>query len=118
MAVWPASLRARLTLWYSILLGIPLVVFAVTGYFIFASALTRHTDAFIEDALTAFASELQAERRVGAGLDQAMRSTVDEVRFRELHISILDSAGTVVAQSTGGPAVMPPVMEILRPVEA
>src|SRR5262245_13369433 len=97
MARWPSSLRSRLTLWYTVLLGLPLIGFAVVCYLVFARALQQRTDRFIGDALTAFARELVAERRVAGGAEQAMRSTVDEVRFRDLHIAILDGAGRVIA---------------------
>jgi heavy metal sensor kinase len=86
MPLWPSSLRARLTLWYTVLLGLPLIVFAVGSYLLFAATLQHRTDRFIGDALTAFSRELTA-----------IHSTVEEVRFRDLHIAVLDSAGRVVA---------------------
>ena len=79
MRVWPSSLRLRLTLWYGILLGLPLVVFAIVCYIIFARALLNRTDLFVGDALGAFSRELVAERRATATLDQAMRTTATEV---------------------------------------
>ena len=96
MLRWPSSLRSRLTLWYTVLLGLPLMVFAVGCYLVFARTLMRRTDRFIGDALTAFSGELAAERRTALNAVEAMRSTVDEVRFRDLHIAILDSGGRVV----------------------
>ncbi len=100
MRAWPASLRFRLTLWYSALLALPLIVFALICYVVFAQALLDRTDRFISDALTAFSRELVAERRGAASMADAMRTTVDEVRFRDLHIAILDSLQHVVAGST------------------
>jgi len=99
MIGWPSSLRSRLTLWYTMLLGIPLIVFAVGCYLVVQRTLERRTDVFIGDALNAFSRELTAERRASWRVVDAMRSTVDEVRFRELHIAILDSTGTVVAMN-------------------
>ena len=99
MPRWPSSLRSRLTLWYTALLGLPLIVFAIASYLVFARTLERRTDRFIGDALTAFARELTAERRSALSAVQAMRSTVEEVRFRDLQIAILDSAGRPVAMS-------------------
>jgi heavy metal sensor kinase len=99
MRWWPTSLRARLTLWYTLLLGVPLIVFAFACYLVVARTLERRTDVFIGDALTAFARELQAERRASMTVVAAMRTAVDEVRFRELHIAILDSATNVVAMN-------------------
>jgi heavy metal sensor kinase len=102
---WPSTLRWRLTLWYTALLGAPLIALAVGYYLFFARTLYSRTDQFVGDALVAFSRELVAERRVAAGVASAIRSTVDEVRFRDLRIAILDSTGTVVAQTTtaGGP---------------
>jgi heavy metal sensor kinase len=99
MPQWPSSLRSRLTLWYAVFLGLPLIIFAVVGYLVFARALQHRTDRFIGDALTAFSRELTAERRAASSVGEAMRSTVAEVRFRDLHIAILDSAGGVVAMT-------------------
>ncbi|MEO7457209.1 MAG: ATP-binding protein [Gemmatimonadaceae bacterium] len=102
MRAWPASVRLRLTLWYSALLALPLVAFALVCYLVFAQALHDRTDRFIGDAVTAFSRELIAERRVASGVEEAMRSTVEEVHFRDLRIAILDSAGHLVAGSTQG----------------
>lgn len=94
---WPSTLRWRLTLWYTALLGVPLIALAFGSYLIFARALTNRTDEFIGDALTAFSRELGAERRAAAGVLPAVRTTVEEVRFRDLRIAVLDSTGTVIA---------------------
>ncbi len=99
MARWPSSLRSRLTMWYAVLLGLPLIAFALICYVAFARALLSRTDHFINDALTAFSRELVAERRATLSASDAIRRTVEEVRFRDLHIAILDSAGQVVAMT-------------------
>ena len=120
MSRWPSSLRARLTLWYSVLLGVPLIVFAVAGYFVFARSLQHRTDRFIGDALTAFARELTGERRAALNLGEAMRTTVDEVRFRDLQIAILDTAGRVVVTTVlprdDGAGTHPPYRVLSRPL--
>lgn len=103
MIRWPSSIRVRLALWHSILLGLPLVIFATICYIAFSRALVGGTDRFIAEALAAFTRELGAERRAGLQTQQAMLSTVHEVRFRELRIMIVDSAGKVVALA-GPPA--------------
>jgi heavy metal sensor kinase len=100
--LWPSSVRVRLTLWYTVLLAVPLVAFAVGSYYMFARTLESRTDAFIGDALTAFARELVAERRALPRLQDAFRATVYEVRFRHLDIVILDDAGRVMATSALG----------------
>ncbi len=102
MKRWPATLRARLTLWYTIVLGIPLASFAVAGYFTVASALHSRTERFIGEALTAITRELSAERRVHGDPISTIRTTVAEVRFHDLHIEVRDSAGRIIAMSEEG----------------
>jgi len=115
MPLWPASLRARLTLWFTLVLGAPLIVFAVGSYEIFASTLLDRTDQFVSEALDAFARELAAERRLLPNAVVAARKTVDEVRFRDLQVVILDSAGAVVARSGTTPALAPqPPLDLRR----
>lgn len=99
MSVWPSSIRVRLALWHSILLGLPLVLFAIVCYVAFSRALVGETDRFIREALAAFTRELGAERRAGLATEQAMITTVYEVRFRELSITILGPEGGVVAKA-------------------
>ena len=102
MPRWPTSLRSRLTLLYTAILGLPLIVFAVVCYVNIQRTLERRTDAFIGDALTAFSRELVAERRSSLSVIDAMKSAVKEVRFNDLRIAILDLSGTVVAMNEIG----------------
>lgn len=81
------------------LLGLPLVIFAVVCYVAFSRALIGGTDRFVAEALSAFSRELWAERRADLTARQAMQATVHEMRFRDLHIMILDPAGAVVASA-------------------
>lgn len=99
MSLLPASVRTRLTLWYTVALAVPLAAFAVTSYMIFSNTLYDRTDAFLGDALTAFANELAAERRAVPDVEGAIRRAVDEVRFRDLDIVVADASGRVVASS-------------------
>lgn len=99
MRLLPTSVRTRLTLWYTVALTVPLVVFAVTSYLIFSTTLRARTDAFLADALTVFANELVVERRILPGLEDAILKTLAEVRFRDLDIVISDASGRVVAAS-------------------
>jgi signal transduction histidine kinase len=117
MRAWPSSLRFRLTLWYSALLALPLIVFAFMCYLVFAQALHDRSDRFINDALSAFSRELVAERRVAGEADQAMRRTVEEVRFRDLHIAILDSASHVIAGEPPGDSSDRAIRVITKPID-
>jgi heavy metal sensor kinase len=94
---WPSSLRARLTLWYTVLLAAPLVVFAFVSYAAFARALAEGTNRFIGDALTALSREAIGERRQASTPAEALRRTITEVRFRDLQVVAMDSAQRIVA---------------------
>lgn len=99
MGLVPRTVGARLTMWYTAVLILPLVVFAVVSYLFFAQALRGRTDAFLNEALTVFANELRVERRLSPDVHEAIRTTVEEVRFRDLDILVLDENGAVVASS-------------------
>lgn len=94
-----SSVRARLTLWYSLWLCLPLVSFALFSYFSFSGALISRTDAFLDDALTVFENELMVERRQIPEVEEALRTTVREVQFQDLDIVILTESGQVLARS-------------------
>ena len=111
--MWPSSLRGRLTAWYTLVLGAPLIAFAVVSYVVFSRAMLERTDSFISDALTVISRELMAERRVAPSVRDAMHRTISEVRFRDLQVIILDDSAHIVATSAraegseterGGPA--------------
>src|ERR1043165_705352 len=99
MFLLPTTIRARLTLWYTVGFALPLAALSVALYFTFANALRNRTDAFISDALTVVTRELVSERRVRETTADAIRSTVEEVRFRHLDIIVMDERGQVVAMS-------------------
>ncbi len=99
----PKSVRARLTVWYSVMLCLPLVAFAVVSYLAFSRTLTSRTDAFLHDALTVFGNELLVERRLFPVVEEAIRTTVREVRFRDLQIVVLEEGGAVLASSATAP---------------
>jgi heavy metal sensor kinase len=121
MGLVPKSVRARLTLWYTAVLILPLVGFAVVSYLFIAQALGGRTDAFLSDAITVFANELRVERRLIPEVQEAIRTTVDEVRFRDLDIVVLNEDGAVVASSEmsqvyvhlGGPHIGAEIVEAL-----
>ena len=93
------SLRARLTLWYTLVLSVPLVAFAVGPYLVISRALHQRRDAFINDAITVFSRELTAERRAIPQLERAVEVTLEEVRFQEMDISVVDESGRVIGET-------------------
>lgn len=99
MGLLPRSIRTRLTLWYSILLAVPLIAFAVVSYLVFSQSLTGRTDEFLAEALAVFGNELTVERRQLPSVEEAVRITVHEVRFQDLDIVVLDEEGSAMASS-------------------
>ena len=103
MRLPPRTIRARLTLWYTFGLAVPLAAFSLVLYFTFRQSLRQRTDAFINDALSVFTRELVSERRERSTVPDAIRATVTEVRFRHLDIVVTDGKGGVVAMSPPDP---------------
>ena len=118
MRRWPSSLRARLTIWYSVFVSLPLIVLAIVSYLAFSSALQERTDRFIGEALTAFSRELGAERRASLTAEQAIRSTIEEVRFRDLTIAVTTAHGELVAMTEPAPgSERGEVRTLVRPLQ-
>ncbi len=115
MRVVPTSVRTRLTLWYTVALALPLIAFAIASYLIFSSTIGVRTDAFVGDALTVFSRELGSERRAGPDIESAIRRTLEEVRFREVDIVILNTTGAIVGRSAAdaGDASVPDLDSVL-----
>ena len=113
MRLAPRSVRTRLTLWYTVVLSIPLATFAVGSYVVFSRELHERTDAFITDALNVFGRELIAERRSIPDLVAAINVTLAEVRFQNIDIVVRDESGRVLAATTRFEGT--PVRRIERP---
>lgn len=99
----PTTLRGRLTLWYTIVIGVPCLAFEVLGYVVFAASLRTGTERFVDEALTAFTRELRAERFVRGDAVETIRSTVREVHFKDLRIEVRDTLGTLIAVGEAPP---------------
>lgn len=97
MPPWPLSVRARLTTWYTTMLAVPLVGFAVASYFALQTALVNRTDQFVGDALAAFSTELAHEVLEMPTGAIGLRVALAEMQFREMQIIMLDSASQFVA---------------------
>ena len=96
------TLRVRLTLWYSVVLALLLLVFSLTSYFLFARGENRRTDADLAELaksfLVTFQDELKDPGEPG-GLQAAARQAMLEHRVRGDTILVMDSAGKIVANS-------------------
>ena len=105
------TLRARLTLWYSVILTIFLLLFGLTSYLLFSRAADRRTDADLADLgnsfLVTFQDELKDPDNSG-GLQDAARQATLEHRVRDTVFFIVDPHGKTRVQ-LGRPAAFQPV---------
>jgi two-component system OmpR family sensor kinase len=96
------TLRARLTLWYSVLLALFLLLFSLTSYFLFSRAANRRTDADLAELansfLVTFQDELKDPDKPG-GLQAAARQAMLEHHVRGDILLIMDAAGKIAASS-------------------
>ncbi|MGH9899856.1 MAG: sensor histidine kinase [Pyrinomonadaceae bacterium] len=96
----PDSVRARLTLWYTGVLALVLVLFAFASYFFLASLTTSRTDASLLESADAFAATFILEQKDGGTPDDAARVAVREFRFRDRRFIVLDANAQIVAASS------------------
>jgi two-component system, OmpR family, sensor kinase len=96
------TLRERLTLWYSIVLALLLLLFSLTSYFLFSRAANRRTDADLAELansfLVTFQDELQDPDKSG-GSQGAARQAMLEHHVRGDILLIVDPAGKILASS-------------------
>src|SRR5579863_3370309 len=96
------TLRARLTLWYSVVLALLLLGFSLTSYFLFARGQNRRTDADLAELaksfLVTFQDELKDPDEPG-GLQEAARQAMLEHSVRGDTLLVVDSTGKIVANS-------------------
>jgi heavy metal sensor kinase len=96
------SIRARLTLWYTGVLTLVLVVLALITYFIFWRSTLQRTDVSLSELSAAFLTTLDAEVKDQSGPDSlrlAGQVAITEHRFRDHVFAIFDSAGNIVVSS-------------------
>src|SRR6266850_2832071 len=106
-----SSVRARLTLWYTGMLALALVAFALAGYFSLSYTLNRRTDDALGEMANAFAATLaneeadshQGEARAIRGEDvkstpdEAVKEAVSQNQFRDYRIVVYTDARREVA---------------------
>src|SRR5216684_190737 len=104
------SVRARLTLWYSVALAVVLILLAVLTNILYWRDITHRTESNLVELADAFATTFNAELNDQAGPDAAkaaVRVAMIEHRFRDSVFAFVDSSGTVQFSSLDLPAVTP-----------
>jgi heavy metal sensor kinase len=107
-----SSVRARLTLWYTGVLALVLITFALAGYFFLSLTLNRRTDDALGEMADAFAATLADDERdshVGEAdargedgsisSDEAVIEAVSQNQFRDYQLVVYGDARRVVAAS-------------------
>src|SRR5260370_20815333 len=96
------SVRVRLTLWYTGLLALFLVLLSLITYFIFWRSTLRRTDNNVTELSEAFLTTVQAEMLDNHGSDaarQAAQEAIVEHRFRDHVFAVLDPKGNQLTSS-------------------
>jgi heavy metal sensor kinase len=96
------SVRVRLTLWYTGLLALFLVLLSLVTYFIFWRSTLQRTDSDLAELSEAFLSTVQAEMLDDHGADaprQAVQEAIVEHHYRDHVFAVFDSAGRILASS-------------------
>ena len=100
------SVRVRLTLWYTAVLALVLIVLALITYSIFWRSTLQRTDVNLSELSEAFLTTLDAETKDQSGADslkQAGQVAINEHRFRDHVFVIFDDAGNLVVSSQDVP---------------
>jgi heavy metal sensor kinase len=104
------SVRVRLTLWYTAVLALVLIVLSLLTYFIFWRSTLQRTDVSLSELSEAFLTTLDAEVKDQTGpnsLKLAGQVAITEHRFRDHVFAIFDSAGNTVVSSQDVPPASP-----------
>jgi len=104
------SIRVRLTLWYTGVLTLVLIVLALITYFIFWRSTLQRTDVNLSELAEAFLTTLNAEVKDQSGPDSlklAGQVAITEHRFRDHVFAIFDAAGNIVVSSQEVPPPTP-----------
>jgi len=90
------SVRVRLTLWYTAVVAVVLILLAVLTYFLYARNIAQRTDSNLVELADSFATTFHAELSGEVCPDhpqQAAREAMVEHRFRDVVFVFQDSEG-------------------------
>ena len=96
------SVRVRLTLWYTGLLALFLVLLSLITYFIFWRSTLQRTDSNLAELSEAFLTTVQAEMLDNHGPDAAKLATQEAIvehRFRDHVFAVIDAKGGLLTSS-------------------
>jgi heavy metal sensor kinase len=90
--LWPRTLRARLTLWYTALLSGMLAILGVTALVLLDRGLRDNVDASLKSVARAIAESTRSPSPLGPGLDETLESLFGPV-LAERFYRLLDPFG-------------------------
>ncbi|MCU1239555.1 MAG: hypothetical protein JWO71_281 [Candidatus Acidoferrum typicum] len=105
------SVRVRLTLWYTGLLALFLVLLALITYFIFWRSTLQRTDGNLAELSEAFLSTVRAEVLDDYGADaprHAVQEAITEHHYRDHVFAVLEPNGGMLTSSQDLPNEPPP----------
>jgi two-component system OmpR family sensor kinase len=103
------SVRVRLTLWYTAVVAVALILLAVLTYFLYARNIAQRTDSNLVEIADTFATTFNAELADEIGLDapnKAAREAMVEHRFRDVLFVFQDSQGHPLLSSLDLPSAV------------
>lgn len=103
------SVRVRLTLWYTAVVAVVLILLAVLTYFLYARNIALRTDNNLVEIADAFATTFNAELADEIGPEapqKAAREAMVEHRFRDLLFVFQDSQGNPLLSSLDLPSAV------------
>src|SRR5882757_3354327 len=95
-----SSMRARLTFWYSGVLALVLLIFAISTYSYLARAARQRTDDSLSDTLSSFSSNFNNEREdENHSPDDAVREAAAAFHFPDRQVLVYDYGRNVIIAS-------------------
>src|SRR5882672_6430792 len=94
------SMRIRLTLWYTGLLGVVLVAFALTTYNYIYTATAKKTDDSLVESTNSLIASLTTELNEGDQTpSDAIRDVTQNIRLKDRQFAVFDKNFSLVANS-------------------
>ena len=93
-------MRSRLTVWYTSVLALALVVFAVAAYAYLARAVRVRNDQLLADEARSLALNLTAEYEEDQAGDNAAQEVARDFQYEDRQAFVFDESARVVASST------------------
>ncbi|MFN0112690.1 MAG: sensor histidine kinase [Blastocatellia bacterium] len=94
------SVRTKLTLWYTGVLALVLILFSAGIYYLLADKLNRRLDAEVQTTIEGIARLLVYELAEGESEAQAMQSALNEHYFPNQAAAIFDVQGRLLSEKT------------------